>query len=180
MALYKEEERFCREVGSTEGLSLMLAVQADLLRTIPGRNIGAMHLVEEALEIATRHGYQQLIPQIESTRAAIVAEGVGSQPAAYKSTGNQQASMIQSQGDYSTPHSSPDGARAAQLHVEYQKALKKWQALPWLKRIRNPKAHSRRRHLRRFPRLVETRMSTKGQSNATGLFRKRLRRPIAT
>ena len=38
-----------------------------------------------------------------------------------------------------TPHPSADPARAAQLNLEYQRAKKAWEALPWLKRMRTPK-----------------------------------------
>jgi hypothetical protein len=39
----------------------------------------------------------------------------------------------------STPHPAADGNRAVRLNVEYQTAIKAWQALPWLKRMRTPK-----------------------------------------
>jgi hypothetical protein len=57
MALYKEQERICRELGNPEGLSISLANQANLLKGLPGRRGEARGLGEEALRIATRHGY---------------------------------------------------------------------------------------------------------------------------
>jgi len=68
MALRKEEERLCRELGNKDGLSISLANQALLLNSIPGRREEARRLADEALAIATRHGYQQLVPQIQRIR----------------------------------------------------------------------------------------------------------------
>jgi tetratricopeptide (TPR) repeat protein len=74
MALYKEQERICRELGNPKGLSISLANQANLLKRLPGRRGEARRLAEEALRIATRHGYQQLITGIQRIRDSIPAE----------------------------------------------------------------------------------------------------------
>src|ERR1019366_6947595 len=64
MALSKEQERLCRELGNPYGLATSLANQASQLRGIQGRRREARRLADEALAIATRHGYGQLIPPI--------------------------------------------------------------------------------------------------------------------
>jgi tetratricopeptide (TPR) repeat protein len=74
MVLHKEEERICRELGDPDGLSISLANQVDLLKDLPGRRGEARRLAEEALRIATDHGYQQLVSQIQGIRESIPAE----------------------------------------------------------------------------------------------------------
>jgi nephrocystin-3 len=74
MALYKEKERICRELGNPQELSISLANQANLLKGLPGRRGEARRLAEEALRIATRHGYRQLVPHIQRVRDSIPAE----------------------------------------------------------------------------------------------------------
>ena len=74
MALHKEEERICRELGNPEGLSVSLANQALIVKDLPGRRGEARGLAEEALGIATRHGYRQLVPQIQSIRDGLPAK----------------------------------------------------------------------------------------------------------
>jgi ATP/maltotriose-dependent transcriptional regulator MalT len=71
MALSKEQERLCRELGNPYGLAASLANQASQLRAIQGRRREARRLADEALAIATRHGYGQLIPQIQQVRNSI-------------------------------------------------------------------------------------------------------------
>jgi tetratricopeptide (TPR) repeat protein len=74
MALYREQERICRELGNPQGLSISLVNQANNLRRLPGRMVEARRLADEALSIATRHGYQQLVPQFGRIRDAIPNE----------------------------------------------------------------------------------------------------------
>ncbi len=71
MARFKEQERLCRELGNPEGLSRSLANQALLLSSTPDRRREARRLADEALAIATRHGYRQLVPGIEAIRDSI-------------------------------------------------------------------------------------------------------------
>jgi hypothetical protein len=61
-----------------------------------------------------------------------------------ESTGGEDSSAqssrrITTYAEPSRPHPAADGARAAQLNMEYIAARKAWEALPWLKRIRTPK-----------------------------------------
>ena len=58
-------------LGSKVGLSISLANQAELLSSTPGRRREARRLADEALAIATRHGYRQLIPEIQRIRDPI-------------------------------------------------------------------------------------------------------------
>ena len=74
MVLHKEDERICRELNDLHGLSISMVNQANLLKGFPGRSGEARRLAEEALRIATRHGYQQLIPQFQRIRDSIPAE----------------------------------------------------------------------------------------------------------
>ena len=67
MTLYKEQERLCRQLDNSHGLAASLASQASLLSTRPGRVREARQLANEALAIATRHGYQQLVPEIQAS-----------------------------------------------------------------------------------------------------------------
>jgi tetratricopeptide (TPR) repeat protein len=71
MTLFKEQERLCRELGNPEGLSISLANQASMLEGSPERRSEARRLADEALAIATRHGYQQLVPGIQRIRDSI-------------------------------------------------------------------------------------------------------------
>jgi tetratricopeptide (TPR) repeat protein len=71
MALHKEQERLCRELGNPQSLSISLANQALVLSRTPGRRREARRLADEALAIATRHGYRQLIPQFQRIRDSI-------------------------------------------------------------------------------------------------------------
>jgi len=71
MALLKEQERLCRELGEPHGLSTSLANQAMLLSNSPGRRSEARQLADEALAIAVRRGYQQLVPQFQRIRNSI-------------------------------------------------------------------------------------------------------------
>jgi hypothetical protein len=73
MVLYKEEEHTCREIGNPKSLSISLANQAELLSGTPDRRDEARRLAEEALAIATRHGYQQLVPGIKRLRDSILS-----------------------------------------------------------------------------------------------------------
>ncbi len=70
-ALHKEEERLCRELDNPEGLSISLANQARLLSGAPDRRREARRLADEALAIATSHGYQRLLPQFQRIRDSI-------------------------------------------------------------------------------------------------------------
>ena len=74
MALYKDQERICRELGNPQRLSISLVNQALIVKGLPGRRGEARSLAEEALRIATHHGYQQLVPQIQRIRDSIPAE----------------------------------------------------------------------------------------------------------
>jgi len=74
MALYKEAERISRELGNHEGIAISLANQAVLLSSRPGQTPQARRLVDEALAIATRHGYRRLLPKFQRIRDSIPAE----------------------------------------------------------------------------------------------------------
>jgi hypothetical protein len=81
-----------------------------------------------------------LLPTDEQYLETLAAKAHGSEPAHSLPAGSgQQSHRVQIHGYYSTPHPSANGAHAAQLNMEYQKARKAWEALPWLKRVRTPK-----------------------------------------
>ena len=70
MKLFKEQERICRQLGKVEGLAISLASQASALRQMGSVREG-LALAEEALRIATGHGYTALATKIEATLKAI-------------------------------------------------------------------------------------------------------------
>ncbi|MGA2170141.1 MAG: DUF4062 domain-containing protein [Terracidiphilus sp.] len=71
VALLEEQEGICREIGNPYGLSISLANRASILSNIPERRNEARRLANEALAIATRHGYQQLVLQCKRIRDSI-------------------------------------------------------------------------------------------------------------
>jgi tetratricopeptide (TPR) repeat protein len=71
LALHEQKEVLCRQLGNTDGLLRSLANQAVLLSGLPGRRGGARHLVDVALTLARRDGFQQLVPAIERIRDSI-------------------------------------------------------------------------------------------------------------
>jgi hypothetical protein len=70
MALLKAQERLCLELGNPERLSISLAYQAQLLNHMSEHN-EARRLAADALAIASRHGYKQLMPQFQRIRDSI-------------------------------------------------------------------------------------------------------------
>jgi len=71
MVLYKEREHVCRGLGNPDGLCRSLAGQASILIGTPGRRGEAKKLADEALAIAIRHGFRQLVPQFQRIRNSI-------------------------------------------------------------------------------------------------------------
>jgi hypothetical protein len=67
MALYKEQERICRELGHSAGLARSLANQAAVLAKRGSRR-GASRLTREAHHLATRHGLTRLARQTRQIR----------------------------------------------------------------------------------------------------------------
>jgi hypothetical protein len=64
MTLHKEEERICRELGEVAGLVTSLGNQAVLMAFNLLRPTDALPLVEEAHQIAIRHGLSALANRI--------------------------------------------------------------------------------------------------------------------
>lgn len=64
MALHKEEERICRQLGNVGGLAISLVNQALVLRQM-GRAREGLPLAEIAYHLATAYGYAALAKQIE-------------------------------------------------------------------------------------------------------------------
>jgi tetratricopeptide (TPR) repeat protein len=71
IGLYKESERLGRELSDPQSLLISLASQAALLCDIPSLRLEASRIADEALTIATRHGYAQLVSQIQRIRDSI-------------------------------------------------------------------------------------------------------------
>lgn len=65
MALYKEQETISRKLKNPHGTAISLTNQAVLLYK-KGEKKEALQLVREGLALARKHGYQALIPQIET------------------------------------------------------------------------------------------------------------------
>jgi tetratricopeptide (TPR) repeat protein len=110
MALRKEEERLCRELGNKDGLQASLGSQAAI---IEARKIRASASVPDDRKATPRRGVD-----ISDGASASQASHTWAVP--------------------STPHPSADGNRAQQLNLKYQAEKKKWDSLPWRKRIRTP------------------------------------------
>jgi hypothetical protein len=73
--LHKERERICREPGNSEGLSVALSNQAELISDQRNRPKDALPLAEEAYQLSSEHGYavlaQQVKPILDSIRAKL-------------------------------------------------------------------------------------------------------------
>lgn len=67
MALQKEQERICREMGKREGMSISLKNKAIILAKM-GKKGEAHRLAEESLRLAKEHGYRSLAQQIKSIK----------------------------------------------------------------------------------------------------------------
>jgi hypothetical protein len=76
MALHKEEERICRQLGNPSGLATSLANQARI-RAQRSQFREAIALAEQALETAQSHGLAALAQQIQPilTRIRSLASG---------------------------------------------------------------------------------------------------------
>jgi tetratricopeptide (TPR) repeat protein len=148
LALYKEQERICRELDNPQGLSISLANQALLLSKAPNRRDEARRLADEAVAIANRHGFQQLVPQFQGIRDAIPAGpvqavgGGGGADIVGASAANVNTDLAQASQTLaapSIPDPSEDGYRAQRIDPPYEYKRMKWEALPWWERIRTPK-----------------------------------------
>jgi hypothetical protein len=64
MALHKEEERICRQLGDPANLARSLANQALLLGLTMGRSHAALPLAEEAFGMASQHDLTELAEQL--------------------------------------------------------------------------------------------------------------------
>lgn len=65
MALHKEQEGVCRELGNPRELARCLALQASLLASEMNRPREALPLAEEAYRLANEHGVTALARRIE-------------------------------------------------------------------------------------------------------------------
>ena len=71
MALHKEEERICRELGNKEGLAFSLINQASLLGLGKNQPQKALPMADEAYRLAAGSGYSSLAREIDGIRAKI-------------------------------------------------------------------------------------------------------------
>jgi hypothetical protein len=71
LSMLKEVEGIFRDLDHPHGLSTALSNQALLLSRDPKHRAEAHQLANEALAIATRHGYRQLIPHFQRIRDSI-------------------------------------------------------------------------------------------------------------
>lgn len=65
IALYKEQERICRQLDRKDYLATSLANQASLLARYEGRPQQALPLAQEAYRLATDHGLATLTEWIQ-------------------------------------------------------------------------------------------------------------------
>lgn len=73
MTLYKEQEQACRQLGNAEALAGSLVGQVMILTQL-GRADQGFPLVEEAYQLATRHGHMTLAKRIEPIRTGVYLE----------------------------------------------------------------------------------------------------------
>ena len=64
MALHKQKERICRQLGDPANLARSLANQALLLGLTMGRSHAALPLAEEAFGMASQHDLTELAEQL--------------------------------------------------------------------------------------------------------------------
>jgi len=83
MVLHKEKERLCRQLGDPEGLAISLANQGYLVARARGQTQAGLPLLEEALQLATLHGFRVLAQEIASRRQEVseAAQATGSETA---------------------------------------------------------------------------------------------------
>jgi hypothetical protein len=68
--VFEEQQNLCRDIGDEEGLANSLAIYASLLsKSAIGRNLSQEQLAE-AVEIATRNGFQDILDFIRRGREA--------------------------------------------------------------------------------------------------------------
>jgi tetratricopeptide (TPR) repeat protein len=150
MALYKESELIIRELGNKEWLWRVLSNQAAILKD-SGALDGAMTLYGECERLCRELGNKDGLQASLGSQAAIIEarkiRASASVPDDRKATPRRGvdisdgASASQASHTWavpSTPHPSADGNRAQQLNLKYQAEKKKWDSLPWRKRIRTP------------------------------------------
>jgi hypothetical protein len=71
MALLKEQERICRQLGDPYDLGISLVNQALIVGGHHGGRPEARRLMEEAYALATRNDLRRLAAQIEAARRSI-------------------------------------------------------------------------------------------------------------
>jgi hypothetical protein len=76
MALHKEQERICRQLGNPSGLANSLANQASI-QAKRSQFRAAIALAEQALETAQSHGLTALAQQIQAILARIRSQASG-------------------------------------------------------------------------------------------------------
>jgi hypothetical protein len=111
-------------MGNPEGLATSLASQS-IIASQRKETTEALALAEEAYSLATRHGLTALAARIqqilESRRRAAATP------------------RSESSGLASVAHPANDPNRAVRVNLQFIEDLKRWQALPWYKRIRTKK-----------------------------------------
>jgi tetratricopeptide (TPR) repeat protein len=120
LALLKESERLCRQLGDSAELAVLLANQAGLLSVNLSRHAEALPLAGEACRLADEHGLA-LRRQFGQLRDQIAQHFAKPRPVG---------------GFASCPHPAADPDRAVRLNLEYQANRKRWDALSWWQRLR--------------------------------------------
>jgi tetratricopeptide (TPR) repeat protein len=160
MALHKEEERICRELGDKAGLSGSLGNQALILKA-RGELDGAMALHKEVERICRELGDKAGLATSLANQAALLSDKLGFHEEAlplaeeaYRLATNHGLNALARQikpildfvrskveqasvnfGLASVAHPNADPERAARLNIHYQEELARWKALPWWKRL---------------------------------------------
>jgi hypothetical protein len=121
--LYEEQERICRDLDYKPGLAYALINQASLLANERNLAKEGLPLAEAALNLARENDLVLLVEQFEPVVEFVRSKAATPSPPVYSST----------------PHPNANAERAARLNLEYQRDVARWNALPWLKRVRTKK-----------------------------------------
>ncbi len=94
LAMHKKEEQLCRQLNSSHGVALSLINQAHLLADRLRQPAEALSLAEEAYQLATRHGFNNLAGQIKARLARIRQKAIQPDPTNPDSTGDHSSRFL--------------------------------------------------------------------------------------
>ncbi len=141
LAIALEEELYARDTQFAEYSRVLLRSYGRMAKTAKvARDDDALAWLNKMAKLSDTLKSNQALRSVDELFVIRISQNVnGESSPILRKWEPQNRSSVFGYASGSPPHRSADGARAAQLNVEYQQALKEWQALPWLKRMRVPK-----------------------------------------